>query len=90
MPLMRDMSYTCVCVHAYAREEQNVTEKEELRKCKVLLTDLLKDKEYQDTRKVIRALEQEGIKHKGIIKKARIELQIKTRNNGDGTWSWRL
>lgn len=64
--------------------------KNEVEMCKVILKYLLSGGRYHDTREVMKNLKAAGVTRKDVIHEARKELGVKTRNNGDGTWSWRL
>jgi len=60
-----------------------------MEKCKELLRQELKDGKWHDAEEVRAVMKGYGVK-KNDFKQARKELGVKTKNNGDGTWSWRL
>lgn len=60
-----------------------------MEKCKELLAQELSDGEWHDAEEVRALMKGAGI-NKSDFRQARREMGIMTRNNGDGTWSWRL
>lgn len=57
--------------------------------CKELLKRELQDGKWHDVEEIRKLIKGAGIKQ-NIFKQARKELGIVTRNNGNGTWSWRM
>lgn len=60
-----------------------------MEKCKELLLQELSDGQWHDTEEIGALMKGVGIR-RSDFKQARKELGIKTRNNENGTWSWRL
>lgn len=54
-----------------------------------ILSFYLQDGEWHSCEEVRQKLTGHKIR-KSVLKQARKGLQIETRNNGDGTWDWRL
>lgn len=57
--------------------------------CMELLRQELEDGKWHSAEEVRSVMKGYGVKRTDF-KNARKELGVKTRNNGDGTWSWRL
>lgn len=67
----------------------NAVEESDLKRAEAVLKECLKDKEWHscdEVREVIKRLEIP----KKTFRQARNNLSIETRNNGDGTWDWRI
>lgn len=58
-------------------------------RAKEILRQELQDGDRHDAEEIREIMRGAGIKQKDF-KQARQELGVKTRNNGDGTWSWRM
>ena len=54
-----------------------------------ILAKCLGDKKWHSSDEIREFIKRHGISKKAF-KQARISLRVKTRNNGDGTWDWRL
>lgn len=55
----------------------------------VHLNLILADEEWHSCDEVRKYIQSKGISRKAFSE-ARKELEVQTRNNGDGTWSWRM
>lgn len=60
-----------------------------MEKAKEILRRELQDGDWHDAEEIRSAMRGAGIK-KNDFKQARKELGVRTKNNGNGTWSWRL
>lgn len=82
-----------VCVYAregYAdRARGESMNRYETSSAEMVLEKRLGDKKWHSDDEIRELIKRHGVSKKAF-KQARINLRIMTRNNGDGTWDWRL